>query len=132
MTLLIKSVFVGALALCVSGIVATKSLHPRTGPETSPVGGPPLPRLLDLGSDKCIPCKRMQPVLAELREKYKGRLKVEFIDVWKNQDLAKKYKIKAIPTQIFFYPDNNELYRHEGFSSANEIVAKWKELGFKF
>src|SRR5210317_517664 len=41
-----------------------------------------LPRLVDLGADKCVPCKMMAPLLVELRSEYEGTLKVEFIDVW--------------------------------------------------
>ncbi|KPK50933.1 MAG: thioredoxin, partial [Thiotrichales bacterium SG8_50] len=41
-----------------------------------------LPRLVDLGADKCIPCKMMAPILAELRQEYKGKFDVVFIDVW--------------------------------------------------
>ena len=41
-----------------------------------------LPRLLDLGAKKCIPCKQMVPVLEALTTEYAGRLDVVFIDVW--------------------------------------------------
>jgi thiol-disulfide isomerase/thioredoxin len=37
-----------------------------------------LPRLVDLGADKCIPCKMMAPVLKELTKEYEGRMTVEF------------------------------------------------------
>lgn len=88
-----------------------------------------LPRLVDLGADKCIPCKMMAPVLADLKTNYVGRLEVEFIDVWKKPDAGKPYKIKLIPTQIFFGADGQERFRHEGFFSKEDILAKWKELG---
>jgi thioredoxin 1 len=88
-----------------------------------------LPRLLDLGADKCIPCKMMAPVLKELTKEYAGRMQVEFIDVWKNPDAGKAYKISLIPTQIFFDPAGKERFRHEGFFSKQDILAKWKELG---
>ena len=88
-----------------------------------------LPRLVDLGADKCIPCKMMAPVLKELTKEYAGRMQVEFIDVWKNPDAGKAYKINLIPTQIFFDPAGKELFRHEGFFSKQDILAKWKELG---
>jgi thioredoxin 1 len=88
-----------------------------------------LPRLVDLGADKCIPCKMMAPVLKELTREYVGRMQVEFIDVWKNPDMGKAYKISLIPTQIFFDPAGKELFRHEGFFSKQDILAKWKELG---
>ncbi len=88
-----------------------------------------LPRLVDLGADKCIPCKMMAPILKELTKEYAGRLKVEFIDVWKSPDAGKAYKISLIPTQIFFDAAGKELFRHEGFFSKQDILAKWKELG---
>ena len=52
-----------------------------------------LPRLVDLGADKCIPCKAMAPILKDLKTEYAGRMDVEFIDVWKNPDAGKAYKI---------------------------------------
>jgi len=88
-----------------------------------------LPRLVDLGADKCIPCKMMAPILEELKEEYAGRLNVEFIDVWKNPEAGSEYGIKLIPTQIFYDASGKELFRHEGFYSKEDILAKWKEFG---
>ena len=90
-----------------------------------------LPKLLDLGANKCIPCKKMAPILEELKKDYDGKLEVEFIDVWKNPDAAKKYDVQIIPTQIFFDATGKELFRNEGFLSKADILAKWKELGVK-
>jgi thioredoxin len=59
-------------------------------------------------------------------------MKVEFIDVWKTPEAGKPYKISLIPTQIFFNAAGKELYRHEGFISKEDILAKWKELGVAF
>jgi thioredoxin 1 len=88
-----------------------------------------LPRLLDLGADKCVPCKMMAPILEELKTTYNGKLQVEFIDVWKKPDEANKYKISIIPTQIFYDSAGKELFRHEGFFAKEDILAKWKEFG---
>jgi thioredoxin 1 len=88
-----------------------------------------LPRLIDLGADKCVPCKTMAPILEELRVEQAGRFEVVFIDVWKNKEEAAKYGIDLIPTQIFYAADGRELFRHEGFFAKEEILAKWKELG---
>ena len=90
-----------------------------------------LPKLLDLGATKCIPCKKMAPILEALKKDYAGKLEVEFIDVWKSADEAKKYGINLIPTQIFFDATSKELFRHEGFYGRDDILAKWKELGVK-
>lgn len=93
-----------------------------------------LPKLLDLGAKKCIPCKMMAPILEELTKEYAGIMEVEFIDVWQkeNAEKAQKYNIQAIPTQIFFDADGKELWRHEGFISKGDIFKKWKELGYDF
>lgn len=90
-----------------------------------------LPLLIDLGADKCIPCKMMAPILEELSAEYKDKLEIEFIDVWKNPQEGRKYNIRVIPVQIFLAPDGKELFRHEGFFSKENILTKWKELGFE-
>ena len=88
-----------------------------------------LPRLIDLGAKKCIPCKQMVPVLGALTAEYAGRLEVVFIDVWKNRAASKEYGIRLIPTQIFYDASGRELFRHEGYWSKEAILAKFKELG---
>jgi len=88
-----------------------------------------LPRLVDLGASKCIPCKMMAPILEDLKEEYAGKLEVEFFDVWKDPDIAREYGIRIIPTQIFFDASGKERFRHEGFFSKEDILTKWKELG---
>ncbi len=88
-----------------------------------------LPRLVDLGADKCIPCKMMAPVLAELAKDYPGQLNVVFIDVWKNPGEGQDYRIQMIPTQIFYDATGKERFRHEGFMPKKDILAKWQELG---
>jgi thiol-disulfide isomerase/thioredoxin len=88
-----------------------------------------LPKLLDLGADKCIPCKAMAPILEELKREYAGKFEVHFIDIWKNPDAGKKYEVQMIPTQIFFDVEGKERFRHTGFFGKEDILAKWKELG---
>lgn len=88
-----------------------------------------VPRLLDLGADKCVACKELAPILAELKKEYAGRAVVDFIDVWKNPTAAEPYDVRVIPTQIFFDRTGKEVWRHEGFLSKAEIVTKLKELG---
>lgn len=88
-----------------------------------------LPKLLELGADKCIPCKMMAPILAEFRRECAGHFITEFIDVWKNPDAGKQYGVEMIPTQIFFDAEGKELFRHTGFFGKEDILGKWKELG---
>ena len=71
----------------------------------------------------------MAPILEELKKEYAGTFDVEFIDVWNDPKAAEKHGIETIPTQIFFDASGKERFRHVGFFSKEEILAKWKELG---
>jgi thioredoxin 1 len=137
-----KTLIIAALAVAV-GAVFTMKERPTPVRDSTPVpvqelaeppAGTPssLPRLVDLGSDRCQSCKAMVPVLEALTSEYEGRLEVLFIDVWKNPEEAERYGIQLIPTQIFFDSDGKELFRNQGFFSREDILAKWKDLGFDF
>jgi thioredoxin 1 len=101
----------------------------QAGVEASAQQAKPLPRLVDLGAGRCIPCKKMAPILEDLKVTCEGKLEVVFIDVWEKEEEAKRYGINIIPTQIFFDAEGKERFRHEGFFSKADILAKWKELG---
>jgi thioredoxin 1 len=100
---------------------------PPAGKATEPT--PALPRLLELGADKCQACKAMKPILDELKKTYTGRLEVAFIDVWKDPDAAKKHRVRLIPTQIFFDAAGKEVFRHTGFYPKEDILKKFESLG---
>jgi thioredoxin 1 len=102
---------------------------PTATSASAPSESKPVPRLLDLGANKCIPCKMMAPVLEELKKEYAGRMEVVFVDVWEKPDAGKAYNIEMIPTQIFYDAEGQELFRHTGFFAKEDILAKWKELG---
>ena len=114
-----------------NAIAGTAPLETTAAP-TAETKTPPtaaLPRLVDLGAGKCIPCKMMAPILDDLKKEYAGTLDVQFVDVWENPDAAKKYDIELIPTQIFYDASGKERFRHQGFFAKEDIIAKWKELG---
>ena len=87
------------------------------------------PMLLDLGSSTCIPCREMVPILDEVKKMYDGKAVVKVIDVYDNPEAARKYEIKVVPTQIFLDKDGKEVSRHEGFSSKEDIVKVFKDMG---
>ncbi len=90
-----------------------------------------LPKLLDLGSHSCVPCKMMMPILDTLTREYKGKLNVEFIDIHEKREAAENYAIRSIPTQIFYDKNGVEQFRHEGFWSREEILSKFEDLGIE-
>ena len=83
-TMLRRGFVIGALAVAVAAAVVLKGGGKESATTTAAApAATALPRLVDLGADKCVPCKMMAPVLAELRTEYAGRFEVDFIDVWK-------------------------------------------------
>ncbi len=90
-----------------------------------------LPRIIDFGSKKCIACKAMEPVLESMAKNHADKFVTEFVDVWvpENQDRARNHEIQSIPTQVFLDSENKEVYRHTGFISEEDVLAKWAELG---
>lgn len=87
--------------------------------------------MIDLGADKCIPCKMMAPILEKMEKKYAGKAVIHFYDVWKNREPGVRFKIRVIPTQIFFNMEAREVYRHEGFMDEDEIVRQLAKMGVK-
>ncbi len=88
------------------------------------------PRLVFLGAGRCRPCQAMEPVRKALRDKYASELIVEYHDVWKDPEPGHRFGIRTIPTTIFFGPDGEELLRRQGYLSEEDIVNKWRELGY--
>lgn len=124
------------IAVVVVAVIAVVALKPAKGTGPGPAAPPApapaaLPRLLDLGATSCVPCKLMAPILEEMKVAYAGVLRVDFIDVWQDRSASQAHGISSIPTQIFFAPDGRELFRHEGFYAKEDMLAKWKELGFE-
>ncbi|OQX09994.1 MAG: thiol reductase thioredoxin [Desulfobacteraceae bacterium IS3] len=87
--------------------------------------------MVDIGAKKCIPCKMMAPIMAELEKEYKDRAAILFIDVWENPNEGRKFGIQTIPTQIFYDKAGKEVWRHVGFLDKKAIVAMLEKLGVK-
>ncbi len=125
----ITTVAVLVLAVCIV-IILKQRMSPALVTQDD-VHSKPIPRLVDVGAKTCIPCKLMAPILEELKTEYAGRLQVDFLDVSINPGFAGQYKVRVIPTQIFYDATGKELFRHEGFMSKDDILTRWKELGVK-
>lgn len=89
-----------------------------------------VPTLMDLGSLTCVPCQMMEEELERLDVLTGDQLEVIFVDVNQDQAAAAQYGVRVIPTQIFLAPDGTELYRHEGYMSAEQMLARWIALGY--
>uniref|UniRef100_A0A7C6A9N8 Thioredoxin domain-containing protein n=1 Tax=candidate division WOR-3 bacterium TaxID=2052148 RepID=A0A7C6A9N8_UNCW3 len=90
-----------------------------------------LPTMVDFGSDNCLPCIQMKPIVAELQKEYKDKANILLLDVDEYPDLTRKYQIVVIPTQIFFDTSGNETYRHMGFYPKADILTQLRKAGLK-
>jgi thioredoxin 1 len=116
--------------VCFYGILLVLSFSgPLPAGETSQIPVAGMVTMVDLGADRCVPCKMMAPIIAKVKKDYEDRAAIIFLDVWKDTGLGKKFGIRAIPTQIFYDRDGKEVYRHLGFLDEKSIVAMLQKLG---
>ena len=88
-----------------------------------------MPSVIDFGARGCAACEMMVPVLASLRNGLTGKANVLFVDVTKEQVLGSRFRVSAIPVQVFFDRQGREVYRHIGPFPEGQIRTKLSELG---
>jgi thioredoxin 1 len=100
----------------------------KTSEETKP-----LVTFVELGSNRCVPCVQMQPIMKSIEQKYGEQIEVIFYDVWTEEGhkYAEIYKIQLIPTQVFIDENGLEFFRHEGFFPEKEIDKLLQKQGLK-
>lgn len=130
LTILLATLLVGTLLFAGCSGKKAEEAPKKASVVTSSVK---LPKMVDFWSPTCPPCKAMLPILAELHEEYDHAFKLVKVDTSKpeNRDLAIQNKIQYIPTQIFYDENGKQLFRHTGFYSKEDILGKWKELGYE-
>ncbi len=81
-----------------------------------------LPTLVDYWAEWCGPCKMIAPILDEIAEEYKGRVKVTKLNIDENADTPPKYGIRGIPTLMLFKDGNAEATK-VGALSKSQLIA---------
>ena len=71
----------------------------------------------------------MVPVMEQLEKTYEAQLIVEFHNVKKDPTMGRKYRIRLLPTQIFLNAEGEEVFRHEGYFSFEEIEPVLETMG---
>ncbi|MDG1917473.1 MAG: thioredoxin domain-containing protein [Flavobacteriales bacterium] len=76
--------------------------------------------LADFHTLWCVPCRKMSPIVDELKVEYESSAEILRIDMDKSELLADSYNIKAVPTFVLF-KDSKEIWRHTGLISKEEL-----------
>lgn len=61
-----------------------------------------VPVLVDFYADWCGPCKMMAPIIAQLAEKYDGKVKIGKCNIDEDDGLARMYRVMNIPNMKIF------------------------------
>jgi len=87
--------------------------------------------VIEFGGPTCIPCKKMQPILAELQQQFGDRALVRNFYVTEHPKEARAHKVMAMPTQVIFDPSGKEVARHIGFWEKGDFLAALAKAGLK-
>lgn len=79
--------------------------------------------LIDFFAGWCMPCLVMAPIIDELSERFKGKIKFGKVDVGDNQELAQKFNVSSIPNFILF-KDGKPAEQFIGSMSAEGLQEK--------
>ncbi len=77
----------------------------------------PIPVLLDIWSDGCMPCKRLEPVILELAGKYRGKVKFAEAHPARAPKTITRLGVRGTPT-VIYYDKGKEVERVVGFRSS--------------
>ena len=79
--------------------------------------------LVEFYASWCPHCKRMMPIVAQVKELLDGSVKVYQYDIDENQQLAESQNVESIPTFII-YENGNEMWRQSGEMDGNVLLNK--------
>ena len=87
--------------------------------------------VIEFGGPTCVPCMKMQPVLAEIQQALGNRAQIRNFYVTQHPREAQAHKIMVMPTQVVFDPAGKEVARHIGFWPKEEFLSALAKAGLK-
>lgn len=85
------------------------------------------PVMVDFFAPWCGPCKQLEPILNELENEYRDKIKIVKLNVNEEMGLAQKYEVMNVPTVLFF-KDGNIVDNVIGLLPKNKIAGKINNL----
>ncbi|MDE5901462.1 MAG: thioredoxin family protein [Muribaculaceae bacterium] len=83
--------------------------------------------LIEFYATWCPHCRRMMPVMDDVKEMLDGQVAVTQLDIDKNDDVAQACKVESVPTFII-YKNGVEQWRNTGEMESQELVGKVKSF----
>lgn len=83
--------------------VSTYPVHVTDANFAQEVLQSPLPVLVDCWAAWCGPCRQIAPIIEELAEELRGKVKVAKLDVDSNPRVPMEYGVRSIPTLLIFH-----------------------------
>lgn len=82
---------------------------------------------IDFFAEWCMPCVMMAPVVEEVSEKFKNKIKFGKVNVGDNEALARKFEVSSIPHFILF-KDGKEIDNFGSAMEADELESRLKKF----
>lgn len=82
---------------------------------------------IDFFAEWCMPCVMMAPVVEEVSEKFKNKIKFGKVNVGDNEALAKKFEVSSIPHFILF-KNGKEIDNFGSAMEADELESRLRKF----
>ena len=82
---------------------------------------------VDFFAEWCMPCFMMGPIIDDIAEKFKGKIKFGKVNVGESQELAQKYNVSSIPNLTIF-KNGKVINQFIGSLSEDELEEKLNSL----
>lgn len=83
--------------------------------------------IIDFYAEWCMPCLMMGPILDDLSEKFKGKIKFGKVNVGDSPEIAQKYGVNSIP-HFNIFKNGKIIETFNGAISSEEFEEKLKNL----
>ncbi len=82
---------------------------------------------IDFFAEWCMPCVMMGPVVEEVSESFKGKIKFGKVNIGENESLSKKFNISSIPNFVLL-KDGKVIEQFVGAMDEEELKDKLRKF----